>query len=153
MDIRITTAQQELHTRYTLNGATTNTTTLSIHDLDTYRNDLEALRDTLQLEPYTPTQGRYRFAALYLLKKINGHTTHTTTPVPTSDTMEIGQTVYLLHQNEGQTFRVQKINSDGSICLYGGTTQYQGFRDIRPADLTHKRPRSMSKIRTADMID
>lgn len=154
LNIKLTTAQQELHTKYSLSGATNHREHyLTITDLDTYRHDLETLLQILQNEPYTHTQSRHRFAALYLLKKINGHTTVTTTPAPADLLIEVGQTIYLLHHNEGQTFTVKSLNPDGSICLFGGTTHYQGYRDIRPENLTHKRPRSMPKIRATDIVD
>ena len=60
-----------------------------------------------------------------------------------SEELEIGAEVRVF--NQPGTFTVKSFNSDGSICLYGGTVTHQSFRDIRPELIRPAKKRRVAK--------
>ena len=156
MKLKLTTAQQELYSNYQLNGAKLDGNTLTIHNVEVFREHLTILREFLQEQRYTPTQGRERFAAIYLQTKFektlaNPESAPTSQPVDLTTLLK-DTTVYLIGDSD-QTFRYVYTNRDGSLHLYGGTTHYKMFRDIHADRLTITRPKSMPKPRDTSVVE
>jgi hypothetical protein len=133
--MKLTTAQIEICNTRNFPGVTIKGRTLTVTDADLFRAGLTAAVTEVSARPYHPNTARELFATKYLLSKFEALPADETTPEPE---ISEGATVYLIDDAE-QIFKAMKINLDGSWQVYGGTGQFQRFRDFHPDRLTTRR--------------
>ena len=146
--IKLTDAQQELIQEHFPIWPAEHVTHIDIESpehLAELTTAIAELSAELDARPYSPEIARSKFAAKYLLRKLEAFTQEPTPPPPatlTLDMLEPGAMVHLV-DDPNQVFKVIKPNLDGSVQVFGGDTSYRMYRDFPIHRLAAHTPKSV----------